>query len=597
MKKIGIVFSALIMAFLIVIQFNVSTARADDSYKISKYDVNVDVQKNGDADVTQKMKYKFAGNFHGVYYNQDLVGIKSLENPRVEIKGNDGTISLKPSESQKDNTFKVNNSSDNMKITVYHNITNDSATYIYRYKLLGVITNYKDTAELNWKVIGSGWDEPLNNVNIVINLPSNNVSELQAWSHGPLDGFTDVNRDKGAVTMSVKHVDANQFVESHIIFPTSVTSLNTKFVNKNAKSNILKKEKSLAIEANKQRAIPRRIFYVSLLVYVLVIIGIFINIFYQLRKNPVNKHEMPIPLHHWFEVPAVSPSMAQIVIDKADTANSASLTADMLVEVNKRNLEIIKLDKTFEIKANKLPDDKIFQYLINDIGDGEKVTIKQINKSSKSKLSKRFSAWSKRAARGREQFFDKKNTDRISSFSMGAILTSVLSVIMAGIGMVTYSDKWILLVCVLLIGLVFSWTTYFQVKKRISVYTEKGEILANELRGFKQMLKDIDDIKLADVGDLILWEQILPYAVAFGVSDKVIKALKVEFSDQVLNDPSFVYYYWAVAGLSNNFDFTSSISSAINAGNGSNSSIGGSSGGFSGGSSGGFGGGSGGGAF
>ena len=33
-----------------------------------------------------------------------------------------------------------------------------------------------------------------------------------------------------------------------------------------------------------------------------------------------------------------------------------------------------------------------------------------------------------------------------------------------------------------------------------------------------------------EVGDIVLWEQIMPYAVAFGLAKKVIKALKAEFS-------------------------------------------------------------------
>jgi len=91
----------------------------------------------------------------------------------------------------------------------------------------------------------------------------------------------------------------------------------------------------------------------------------------------------------------------------------------------------------------------------------------------------------------------------------------------------------------------------------------------------------------------------LPYAVVFGVSDKVIKALKINFSAEQLDNSMVIPYYIGAHSFINSSSsgFQASFGSAITGGNGSSSSVSGGSGGFSGGSSGGFGGGSGGGAF
>lgn len=175
MKK----FSSAILVFFIFIfgflQFQIE-AKADDSYDINKYLVNINILKDGNAEVTQKITYDFDGQFHGVYYNQDLKGIKGINDPKIMIKDDQGSASLVKSNSELDNTFSVDKTSDRMNIKIYHKITNQSATFIYHYKLFGVITNYKDTAALNWKIIGSGWDEPLNNVKISIKLPEKNVN-------------------------------------------------------------------------------------------------------------------------------------------------------------------------------------------------------------------------------------------------------------------------------------------------------------------------------------------------------------------------------------------------------------------------------------
>ena len=66
----------------------------------------------------------------------------------------------------------------------------------YHYVLSGLITNYQDTAELNWKILGAGWDVRLHNVKVTLQLPKP-VADLQAWTHGPLTGYTDVERAQG----------------------------------------------------------------------------------------------------------------------------------------------------------------------------------------------------------------------------------------------------------------------------------------------------------------------------------------------------------------------------------------------------------------
>ncbi|RVU73938.1 DUF2207 domain-containing protein [Lactobacillus xujianguonis] len=76
-------------------------------------------------------------------------------------------------------------------------------------------------------------------------------------------------------------------------------------------------------------------------------------------------------------------------------------------------------------------------------------------------------------------------------------------------------------------------------KKRISIYTQKGAEMTNQVRGFKKMLADVGHFRMRNVGDIILWEDIMPYAVAFGLAKKVLKQLKVEFGQEVLYSAGF----------------------------------------------------------
>lgn len=103
------------------------------------------------------------------------------------------------------------------------------------------------------------------------------------------------------------------------------------------------------------------------------------------------------------------------------------------------------------------------------------------------------------------------------------------------------------------------------------------------------MLNDVGHFEMRDVGDLILWQEIMPYAVAFGLAKKVLQELKIEFGNDELERSGYGYYGPFFISGSSGFSKNSSFASSV-------SYVSGASGEFSGGSSGSFGGSSGGGA-
>ena len=148
-------------------------------------------------------------------------------------------------------------------------------------------------------------------------------------------------------------------------------------------------------------------------------------------------------------------------------------------------------------------------------------------------------------------------------------------------------------------GLVFILTVWRRFN--LQLWTQLGYEKRGEWQGFKQMLKDISTLDMANVPDVLLWDRYLSYATAFGIADKVVKALKIRLTPEQLQTMplGYYYYYGYTGGLNIGQSFTtalnSSVGSAVSAAN--PTSVSGGSGGFSGGSSGGFGGGSGGGTF
>lgn len=103
---------------------------------------------------------------------------------------NGKTIELEEGNSGADNTYGiVENNAQNFKLKLYHKISDDKAVFTYGYTLKQMVTCYNDTAELNWKVIGTGWDHSLHNVKITINLPKRTSTSCR-------HGLTDLSTDK-----------------------------------------------------------------------------------------------------------------------------------------------------------------------------------------------------------------------------------------------------------------------------------------------------------------------------------------------------------------------------------------------------------------
>ncbi len=111
-------------------------------------------------------------------------------------------------------------------------------------------------------------------------------------------------------------------------------------------------------------------------------------------------------------------------------------------------------------------------------------------------------------------------------------------------------------------------------------------------------MADFSLMKEKEVPELILWEKYLVYATVFGISEKVLKQLKVVYpqisDEEYMSSHGYAYMYLMYSGSFNN-SFLSSLNTSI--GNSYNnittnySSGSGSGGGFS--SGGGFGGGGG----
>ena len=563
------------------------------------------MQKNGDVIVNQAVTYAFDGKFHGVYYDQDLKGIKGVEDIGAQIANDDNPINLPVENSGKNDTLSIEKGSDKVRMKIYHEMDGGSATFVYRYTIRELITNYRDTAELNWKVIGRGWEKPLSDVQITINLPSRPVPDLKAYGHGDLSGETKVDRNRGRVVMTIEHNPARTFVETHLLFPTSVTPdcLNVK--NIIYKEEAERKERELAKIANEKRRKERffsylafgAVFVLSLAIPVTALVGPGERT--KKLKNYVRS----------YEIPKMPPEQAY-VLDKGEQPNARTYTAHLMDLAGQKRVLITPVEKRdWKISKKQRKDfnaGDLDEFLFEKVGDGQSYTMKQLKKygrdhENSERLYDKFESWcSHTEIRVNTDYKSMKNAlwyERLKTYfkyNVYAVVAVLVFLFLKGL-----FAKWQL---ILLGELALSAASIFYYRMTHDKYNQKGQEQRYQVRCFKKMLKDIGRFDLREVGDIVLWEKILPYAVAFGVARRVIRELKATYGKEAVNeafrenrafvDDSEDYgsfepdsFSGTLSRASSNFHVSSSSSSS------------GGSGGFSGGSSGGVGGGSGGGAF
>ena len=574
-------------------------ALADVDYDITNVDVTAHVNTNGSLLMERRIIYKFDDDAHGVFYQQNLTNNQELKNQQVRIISGKNSQPVVQSDSHANNTYELSHGDHGYRFKVWHNVTDgDKFTVIYTYEITNAIINWKDTAELNFKIIGDGWDTDLDNVRVGIFFPGP-VKDLKAWAHGDLSGQITVNPEKGNIIMTAANVSGNEGIEVHSLFPTAVTSQNKNIRDQNHKKYVLNQEAKFAREANERRQRSRIFGLGALALSGLFSLFIIIKSF-TLKKSGVKpKKEKQLPRN--YDLPRVSPVMAEI-LDIDNKPSSRSLTAYLMELAVQKRIEIdpVKVRRKTYYKISLTDKDlkdevPLIRYLFNKVGDGKSFTTYELKKHRSSKLSKIFASWQKQKKQEAVSagFLDKQ----IESKKDTNLVLMIILLVLSGAGIIAafFSSEGaagLFIAAVILIGVAILATIYSN--KKLSPYTDKGAEATNQVRGFKKMLDEIGNFKMREVGEMPLWEKIMPYAVALGVSKKVLKQLKIEFADEI-DDANILF--WGPFYSSGQDGFASNFNSSFNSGANLNSSASGGSDGFSGGSSGGFGGGSGGGAF
>ena len=130
---------------------------------------------------------------------------------------------------------------------------------VYRYKISGAVDSYEDASELNFKIVGDGWDKEISNVTATVRFQDKKLSFLKGWAHVNANGHLTVDKEKGLVKAEVATLPEATFLELHLLFPNSLVSQNKKQHSGEIAAKVVDQEKALAKETAAKKGPPQRL--------------------------------------------------------------------------------------------------------------------------------------------------------------------------------------------------------------------------------------------------------------------------------------------------------------------------------------------------
>ena len=519
--------------------FLISIVSFAASFRIEKLDIEANLQKDGSMVVSEAVTYDI-DEINGVYFDIDAKGFGELE--YIQVFEDDSTGGFKEVDTS---NYEVSVNDDLYRIKLYSKNHNNRRTFKFVYKLPEAITVYDDVAQFNRKMVGQEWQQGINYITAKVIIPvsaSYDNSNILVFGHGPLTG--EVDKEGNTVIYRLNNYYPGDFLEAHILMEPEIFSEynKSKIVHKDMKQKLLDMEAKFADEANaerdkaiRQQEMINKVFEKPGLIFGVLssiwgALMYYIHVIFKRKnkvKNSVGKYLRELPDN---SSPAlVGGFMTNSINDNEILATIVDLVRRkvLTLENSDKNSIIILTGSTENLSAQ---EKAIVDIYINDFGDGKSLDLKSFGFFQKVPMSvaRKFEKW--RAMVQSEM--NRKNLTYQGLGCLGVIFFAFFPMIFtfAGlvIGMIT-GNKMFLLIVVMGIILFVSGAKARYPRKELAEAKDKWQ-------AFKNFLSDYSQLEEAKITSVHLWEQYFVYAVALGVSEKVVKAYKKALDMGVIND-------------------------------------------------------------
>ena len=514
--------------------FLISIVSFAANYRIEKLDIEANLQKDGSMVVSEAVTYDI-DEINGVYFDIDAKGFGELEDLQV-FEDDPNTSSFKEVDIS---NYEVSVSDELYRIKLYSKNQNNIRTFKFVYKLPEAITVYDDVAQFNRKMVGQEWQQGIKYITakVIVPVPTDyDNSNILVFGHGPLTG--EVDREENTVVYKLDDYYPGDFLEAHILMEPEIFSEynKSKIVHKDMKQELLDMEAKLADEANAERDKARRqpnkfrkLFenqglMLGVLGSIWGVLMFYIYGIYRRRnrvKNSVGKYLRELPDDS-------SPALVGSFMTDSISGNEILATIVDLIRRKILRLETSEEKSIITLVGNteKLSAQErvIVDIYINDFGDGKSLDLKSFGFFQKVPMStaRKFEKWKtiiQSEMNRKDLVFEgfKGMGENLFYKSLCGIILGIK--FFGNILEKAMESKMFLIIIIMGVILFISLTKARYPRKELAEAKDKWQ-------AFKNFLSDYSQLEEAKITSVHLWEQYFVYAVALGVSDKVVKAYK-----------------------------------------------------------------------
>ena len=514
--------------------FLISIVSFAANYRIEKLDIEANLQKDGSMVVSEAVTYDI-DEINGVYFDIDAKGFGELEDLQV-FEDEPNTSSFKEVDTS---NYEVSVSDELYRIKLYSKNQNNIRTFKFVYKLPEAIKVYDDVAQLNRKMVGQDWQQGISTVKVTIEIPVSkdyDNSKILVFGHGPLTG--EVDKVENTVVYKLDDYYPGDFLEAHILMEPEIFSEynKSKIVHKDMKQKLLDMEAKFADEANaerdkaiRQQEMINKVFEKPGLIFGVLssiwgVLMFYIYGIYRRRnrvKNSVGKYLRELPDDS-------SPALVGSFMTDSISGNEILATIVDLIRRKILRLETSEEKSIITLVGNteKLSAQErvIVDIYINDFGDGKSLDLKSFGFFQKVPMStaRKFEKWKTiiQSEMNRKDLVFEGFKGMGKNLFYKSLCGIILGIKFFGnILEKAMESKMFLIIIIMGVILFISLTKARYPRKELAEAKDKWQ-------AFKNFLSDYSQLEEAKITSVHLWEQYFVYAVALGVSEKVVKAYK-----------------------------------------------------------------------
>ena len=584
------------LLILIVVILSISSVSfADDNLNISSWIVFSFLNENGDLVVSEDITFNFKDSFNGVYRNIVLTNTDGIENLRLsEVEGTDETFYTLVDSAKKGEkgVFTVTEKKNTLELMIFSPSKNEEKTFRINYVVKNVAVKHKDTGELYYKFIGKENLTPIDYFSAEITLPKADREKTKIFAHGPLQGTINFLEDD-VIELEVFNIPAETFIEGRILIPLDFIGTSKNTGNSSFK-NIMDEELALIKSLEKKaesRAKAKTLFDNISLIFTALGVAIAGFIFNKFRRK-LDHNSLdfslnditPAELRLFFQNAVDSRSLMTTIFDLARKGFLTIEEIESSQKSSKKKKKDFLFRKTVKMENDLSSHEKyILNWLFNNIGNGEKVSTKDIEdyrKSGYRDFNKELLAWQNEV---RKDIKLREYYDENGKKWGWIVLFLGLASLFIGLAALTFDSLYGAIPLLLSVPLFF-YSILLLFRK-----SDKGYIQHLIWKDFKKDLSKNKNI-YKNYNINIPTDKVLIYALALGLPMKSIDEFRDNFQESY--SPAHWAYWYFLTNKYGGSTFEDRFNSSFYPGATSttSSSIG-SGGGFSGGGGGGAGGG------